>query len=120
MKRITLFALLLTIPAIAFAAISDANSFLDYVLIILKDISGILGSLALVFFFWNLIIFIKKSNEGATDLKKSQGMMIWSIVTLFMMIGIWSVVFYVQSSVGADISNSDITDLPVLPDESNL
>lgn len=119
MKRRLLISILFFVPTFAFAQSSSADDVLDYILSIVKALSGMVGSLAIAFFFWNLIKFLKSNAEGKADLKKSKDMMIWSGVALFMMVGIWSIVAYVQSSLGADL-HSNITETPALPENIDM
>lgn len=66
---------------------------------VLKFFLGIAMPLAIAFFFWGLIKFIKNAENA--DLKKAgRNLMINSGIALFLMVGIWSILGYVQSSAG--------------------
>jgi TRAP-type C4-dicarboxylate transport system permease small subunit len=119
MKKFAYILPFILLPVIASAASSNADDVIDYILAILNRISGILSSAAFAYFCWTLIKFIKNSQSGATDLKKSKDTLIWSAVALFMFIGIWSIVAYIQQSFadnGIDIVNSNIDRTPTLPE----
>lgn len=66
---------------------------------ILKFFLGIAMPLAIAFFFWGLIKFIKNA-ENADLKKQGKALMINSGIALFLMVGIWSILGYVQSSAG--------------------
>jgi hypothetical protein len=114
MKKI-IFSTFIFIPIISFAAITDLEGVFDYMLVILGVASDILTSLAMAWFFWSLIKFIWISKEGKEDIVKHKDMLIWSSVALFIMVGLWSIIGYVQTSTGVDLSQSDIDRTPVLP-----
>ncbi len=100
-KRILAVTLLVS-PAFAFAQnnvqgpLGDTLSQIDA---ILKFFLGIAMPLAIAFFFWGLIKFIKAGDSA--DLKKGgKTIMINSGVALFLMVGIWTILGYVQKSAG--------------------
>ncbi len=114
MKKIFFFAIAF-FPLACFAYSSDVDDLLFYIMTLLKVASGLLTSAAFLFFFWTLIQFIYKSREGKEDLAKNKTTLIYSGIALFMMFGIWSVVGYVQSSLGVDLRRVDTTETPALP-----
>lgn len=100
-KRI-LTAVILMSPAIAFAqdipeggigeTVKQIQSLLNFFLAIALP-------LAIAFFFWGLIKYIRNAENA--DLKKDgQKMMINAGIALFLMVGIWSILGYLQSSAG--------------------
>jgi hypothetical protein len=112
MKKYFIAPLVAAAPLIASAQITDLFSGIDYVMNILRFLLTAMMPLATLFFFWNMIKYIRESGEGKpmTDAKNG---MAWSAVGLFMMVGIWTVVWYVQTSLG--IGGSEITTGPVFP-----
>ena len=62
----------------------------------------LLMGLAMVAFFYGLVLFIWKGREGGEDLAKAKSFMIYSIVGLFVMVSIWGIVAFMQDSTGID------------------
>lgn len=100
-KRI-LAVTLLVAPSFALAANNvqgPLGDTLNQVDAILKFFLGIAMPLAIAFFFWGLIQFIRSGDSA--ELKKSgQGRMINAGIALFLMVGIWTILGYVQKSAG--------------------
>lgn len=72
--------------------------------------------LAIAYFFWGLIQFIKAGDSA--DLKgKGKDRMIASGVALFLMVGIWTILGYVQKSAGihGQVEVSSPPSLDVVP-----
>ncbi len=119
MKKLFSLVLFLSIPITAFAA-QDLDSLIEYSFVVVSYFGRVLVPLGILFFFYNLIKFIYESREGKADLGKHKDMMIWSGVAIFMMVGLWSVVAWIQSSFGEGALNSDITEGPPLPYSTQL
>jgi hypothetical protein len=100
-KRI-LAVTLMVAPSFALAANNvqgPLGDTLNQVDAVLKFFLGIAMPLAIAFFFWGLIQFIKAGDSA--DLKgKGKDRMIASGVALFLMVGIWTILGYVQKSAG--------------------
>ena len=79
----------------------------------------LLVGIALLVFFWGLARFIFQS--GSTDHREEgRNIMIWGILSLFVMVSIWGIVFFFQRSFGLVPPNDivDPGDVPDLPDDS--
>jgi hypothetical protein len=117
-KRI-LMAVAVAAPSIAFAqneVQGPLGDTLNQVDAILKFFLGIAMPLAIAWFFWGLIKFIKNAQNA--DLKKDgQKMMINAGIALFLMVGIWTILGYVQKSAGisGDVQVSAPPSLNVIP-----
>lgn len=100
-KRILAVTLLVS-PSFALAANNvqgPLGDTLTQVEAIINFFLGIAMPLAIAFFFWGLIQFIRAGDSA--DLKgKGKNMMISSGVALFLMVGIWTILGYVQKSAG--------------------
>lgn len=107
----TLFAL----PVIAFAASGTIDDLLVNFTNILRTLSGLIAPVALIYFFYQLIQFIRASSAGSTSLEKNKAMLIYSGIILFVMVGVWTIVGYVQQSIGTDVTTSDIRETPPIP-----
>lgn len=119
MKKLFILSLIF-FPIVSFAEITNLEGVFDYSLTLISVASNIAFSLAMAWFFWSLIKFIWISKEGKEDISKHKDMLIWSSIALFVMFGIWSIIAYVQSSVGIDSSTSEIIETPVIPMPDNL
>lgn len=109
-----------TILAVVFPVLASAQdrgifNLVDFVIGAAETLFKFLVPFAMAAFFWNMIKMIKLSGEGAFDkLKDAKSAVFFSGVALFLMVGIWSVVAYVQHSVGIT-NQQEITTGPVLP-----
>ena len=83
-------------------------------------ISGIVGALiplmmaaALLAFFWGLVQYIFKIGGGKTKGSSGRGLMIWSLVALFVMASVWGLVNLLRDSFGID--DNDQVHVPAIP-----
>jgi ABC-type dipeptide/oligopeptide/nickel transport system permease subunit len=106
---------LFVLPVFAFAQTGTVDDVLMNFMNLLLAVSKLMAPLAMLFFFYQLIQFIKASKEGATTLEKNKDMLIYSGIILFVMVGIWSIVGYIQQSIGPTVTNSDIRETPPIP-----
>lgn len=68
---------------------------------------------AMVAFFYGLVLFIWKGKEGGDDLAKSKKFMINSILAMFVMVSIWGIIALMQSILGIDPGT--VVKPPVVP-----
>ncbi len=115
MKKSILILSLITSPLAAFAATNTVDDVLTNFMNIILAVSQLMAPLAMLFFFWQLIKFIRESHDGATTLAKTKNTLIYAGIILFVMVGIWTIVAYVQSSLGVSVTNSDIRQTPPIP-----
>ncbi len=112
-----ILAIIIGLPQFAFAQTS-VDGFLDYFLRIIKFISEIIGAAAIGGFFFNIIKLLQANSAGKpVELSKYKDMLVWSGIALFMMIGIWSIVAYIQGSLGDGALQSDIRKTPAMPED---
>jgi hypothetical protein len=99
MKKIALISsLLFALPAIAFAqALQPVKNLIAAVGGILNMLIPVLIALALVFFFWGLIQYIRNSGEGHADGIKT---MTAGLVALFIMVSVWGIINLAQGALG--------------------
>jgi len=92
--------------------ISATGSLVSYSIILLAGV-------ALLVFFWGLAKFIFYA--GSTEKKdESKNIMFWGIISLFVMISVWGIVYFFQRSFGL-VAPSDVVDpmdIPDWPDDS--
>ena len=99
--RKLLLAIPLFLPAIVFAQYTPSfASLLDRFSFFLSTrILPILVGLALVAFFYGIARYIFASREGA-ELDKAKGILIWSVVALFVMFSIGGIILLLQDTLG--------------------
>lgn len=94
MKKITLTTLGFFAPLLAFA---QTGTYITNVLTIIKGIINaafpILTSLAILFFFWELIQYIRSSAEEKAE---NRSMLLWSILALFIIFSVWGIIRVAQ------------------------
>ena len=114
MKKIFLFALFATVlPVLSFATEGGANltSFLGKVGGWIGTLGQLIIAATVVAFFYGLFLFVfsqGKKEEGKT-------MMGWGIVALFIMVSIWAIIGFLQSSTGLDTKKSSIDAKDLIP-----
>ncbi len=97
-----LFLILLALfPSAAFAQASLGPLFgtINQIQSVVTALIPLLSSLAVLMFMWGLVKFIANiGDESARAAGKH--LMIWGMVALFVMVGFWSIIGYVQQSLG--------------------
>jgi hypothetical protein len=106
-------AMIALAPSIAFAQLGNSpfEQTLQTAKNILNFFLGAAVPLATAFFFWNLIQFIRNAEDEAAR-KKAKSGMLWGAVALFMMAGVWTVIYYVTSSIGLQGGANSFTQTP--------
>ncbi len=56
--------------------------------------------LAVITFFYGLVMFIWKGKEGGENLTKSKQFMMYSLVAIFVMVSIWGIIVFMQNILG--------------------
>lgn len=106
MKKVFAVGSSFILPAIALA--QDAGSVLQTVSNIFGYLVPILISLAVLWFFWGLVEYLR---GGGEDKEKGKQTMIYGIIALFVMVSVWGLVgligntFGIQQGGGAIIPN---------------
>ncbi len=112
-KNFTLstIALLLASPVLVFA---QDKGLLSTVGGLMNTFTTLIFSAAILFFFWNLMMYIFKQGDEKND--ASSGM-IWGIVILFVMTSVYGLVYLLSETVGIeDNKNSpDNFKIPTVP-----
>lgn len=106
-----LFVLFSLLPR--FAAAQDVFAFMDTVIDWLLMLIPVLMSLAVVYFLWGLVKFIKNAADEKQH-EDGKNIMVWGMIALFVMTAIWGIIGYLQYSLGfQDVQ--DPGDAPHLP-----
>ena len=102
LSKIALFAFI-TLPTIAFAQTGNiynqANTFVDSLGKIVKNLIPIVFALGVLGFFWGLVLYI--FSQGNEEKKKDgKGIMLWALVALFVMASVWGIIGLAQNAIG--------------------
>ena len=94
-------ALGLLLPMVAFAQLGQTTTFITVIGSLVNRVTVIVAGLALLVFFIGLVQFIINSRSGKEDaIKAGRTMMIWGIVSLFVMVSVWGIVYFLQGEIG--------------------
>lgn len=97
-KKLSIPVSLFVLPFVSFAQqLTNVKTLVTSVGDILKMAIPILFTLALLGFFWGLIMFIFGAEEGKEGARKK---MVWGIVALAVMSSIWGLVKFLGDAVG--------------------
>ena len=117
MKRLLASAFVFVIPAIAFGQQRIGYLFqqiLNFIADVIQFLGPVLISLALLAFFWSLIMYLFK-REDAPNAGKYLG---YSVLILFVMVSIWGIVAFLQQNLGIgdgrDLYNTPGVNIPNL------
>ncbi len=97
-------------PALAFAQ-TGAAEIISKLSNILNLIIPLIIGLAVVYFLWGLISYVM-AGEG-DDKAKARGVMIYGIVTIFVMVSVWGLVNLLVGTFNLD--NTIPSDIPQVP-----
>ena len=97
----------LLVPAVTWAA-SDLWGILSLVLYLIRLLSVLVFGLAVVIFFWGVVKFIFNA-ANSDDHREGINLMIWGIVSLFVMSSIWGLVGILQATFDVDNRQDDIS-----------
>lgn len=102
MKKIFVAIAVLGAPLFASAAAGDLTgiqSLVNGFAGIVNTLIPVMLGLAVLVFFWGLVKYIASaSDESAKEGGKT--LMIWGMVAIFVMVALWSILGYVQSTLG--------------------
>lgn len=96
----SLSALLLALPLAASAqSLRPLANLISAIGALVGALVPILITLALVVFFWGLVRYLW-GKGGKTDHKAGKELMIWGLVSLFVMVSVWGIVRLAQDALG--------------------
>ncbi len=99
MKKLV-YAALAFAPVFAFAqSLGNVGTLVDNVKGIINKIIPLLFGVAIIYFFWGLITFIRAAGDPkGQEAGKSQ--MIWGIIALFVMVAIYGLINWLGTAIG--------------------
>jgi FtsH-binding integral membrane protein len=109
MKKALTFAVIYTLPLVAFAQTpNNLTGLISFAGDILNRIIPVLIALALVVFFWGLVMYIVKKKPG-----EARGVMIAGLLGLFVMVSVWGIIRLAQNTFG--VGNAAPVGIPQVP-----
>jgi hypothetical protein len=99
-------------PVLVFAQDSTVGGLLTLTGDILNGLLPVVVGLALLYFFWGLGKYIL---SAGSEEKKEEGrnIMIWGVISLFVMVSVWGIVGLLGETVG--IEQGGTVEIPVIP-----
>lgn len=102
MKKIIIGALLLS-PSFVFAQeFSNIERLVNSAGNIINTLIPIVAALALLYFFYGLAKFILNRKDNPEAKEEAQGIMVWGVVALFVMMSVWGLVRFIQNAFDID------------------
>lgn len=103
MKKLpgSLAALVLALPLVASAqSLQPLANLIGAVARLVGALIPILITVALAVFFWGLVMYLWKGKGESKHLEDNKRLMIWGLVTLFVMVSVWGIVRLAQDALG--------------------
>jgi|SRR3989344_2623840 len=115
-KYYTLPAFALLLPTfVAHAAVGGGlQEIITLVGGILGSLIGIFITIALLYFIWGLVVFIKDSGNVEKNVE-GRNKMIWGIVALFVIVSVWGLVRFIGKTIGVNPEENRTITVPQLP-----
>lgn len=104
---------LVSVPWAAFAAVSSVGEFITFLIGPLTYLIYILFSVAILVFFWGIVVFIAHAGDER-KVEEGKGFIVWGIVGIFVLVSIWGILGYIQSSLGLN-AGGNLFEGPSLP-----
>lgn len=115
MKKV-IYALMSFSPVLALAAIapdvSGVTGLVNGIGQIISRVIPVMFALAIIYFFWGLIQFIRSAGD-AKKASEGKSIMIYGVIAIFVMVSIYGLVNWLQGTLGVG-SNTNIP-IPCVP-----
>jgi len=107
MKRILLLTLYITAlaPLVSSAAVSGLGDLIGAAKTIVYLLIPLAAMLAIIYFFWGVTEYVRKSSEG--DVAEGRSKMLWGIIGLFVIFAISGILVFFQSDLGFGTGSSN-------------
>lgn len=90
-------------PVVVFAAGPGVLGVFDTLISFVQEIIPLLIAIAILVFFWGLVKFIAHAGDEKVIAEAKQ-LIVWGLIGIFVIVALWSIVGYIQSSLGLDVS----------------
>jgi len=97
-----------------FAAAAGVEGLIETLICLVSSLVPLLVSIAILVFFWGMVKFIAHADDEKAVTEGRQ-LMIWGLVGIFVIIALWSIVGYIQESLGLDVGGLGDVSAPSLP-----
>ncbi len=95
-----------TAPSTFSTSFTPILSLIAFAQTILNKLVPFTIGLAVLAFFWFLVLFIWKASDNPTEQAKLKSGMLWSIIALFVMVAIWGIVGFIANMLGVQVGGS--------------
>lgn len=113
MKKAALISLLFALPAVAFAQELDPiKDLIEAIGSIVATLIPILIGIALIAFFWGLVLYILKAGDEKAK-EKGKRIMIAGLISLFVMVSVYGIIELAQNALG--VESETRIDVPQFP-----
>ena len=102
-EKILLVTSLFT-PVVSFAALQGISDLLVSARDIINKAIPVIIGIALIFFFWGLIQFIRSAGEEK-GVEEGKRRMLWGIISLFVMLPIMGILNFISDAIGIKLSS---------------
>lgn len=102
MKKLAYTAGSLFAPVLAFAQnpnLTGLQAILDFIATTVRTLIPIIFGLAIVFFFWGLVTFLRAAGDPKAQ-ENGRNQMIWGVIAIAVMISIYGLVAWLQTTFG--------------------
>jgi hypothetical protein len=100
MKKIFVAVAVLGSPLFAYAqSLTGVQTLVNQFAGIVNTLIPVMLGLAVLVFFWGLVKYIASASDEAAK-EGGKTLMIWGMVAIFVMVALWSILGYVQSTLG--------------------
>ncbi len=100
-------------PVLAFAQnLGGVTSLVTQIGGIVARIIPIIFALAIIYFFWGLVVFLRAAGDPKAQ-EAGRNQMIWGVIAIAVMLSIYGLVYWLQTTLG--ISNVNTVNLPTVP-----
>ena len=93
------FAPMLALGQTGTGTVSGLGSLVTAIRALLNSLIPILIALAVIYFFWGLITFIRASGDEKKR-AEGKGQMLWGIIAIAVMVSIFGIIAWLQSTLG--------------------
>lgn len=99
MKYLSLTSIFFALPFVSSAAVNDVFNVEALILGLVEKFGYLLWLVAILFFFWGLVKFIKNASD-TKEHEEGKKFLIWALISFLVLFSIWALVKFVFDSVG--------------------
>lgn len=106
--------MLLVLPLVSFAAVTDIYGLSDLVLTIINEILvPIIFAIAFIVFIWGIFQFFIAGKQDPETRDKGKSLMFWGLIGFFVMVSVWGLVNILVNSLDL---NTNVPNYPSTPE----